>query len=106
MPGEIPIACLLPDATKQAREEEIAAKIFSSVQERRELPDGYAYRFDPDEDIAATLLEFIMFERQCCPFFTFDLRFEPDRGPIWLTLRGPEGTKEFLASFEVGSPTP
>jgi hypothetical protein len=105
MPGEIPIACLLPDKTRQAREEEIAAELFSAVQEKRELPDGYAYRFDPTEEIAAALFQFIVFERECCPFLTFDLRFEQGRGPIWLTLRGPDGTREFLDSFKVGSPT-
>jgi hypothetical protein len=104
---QIPIACLLPDATRQAREEEIAAAIFSAVLETRELPDGYSYRFQPGGEIASTLLQFIMFERECCPFFTFDLRFEPGGGPIWLTLRGPEGTKEFLESFAAGNaPTP
>jgi hypothetical protein len=35
-------------------------------------------------------------ERQCCQFLQFDLRLEPDEGPVWLTITGPEGTREFL----------
>jgi hypothetical protein len=33
----------------------------------------------------------------CCPFFTFELTFEPDSGPIWLRVRGQEGVKEFIS---------
>jgi hypothetical protein len=36
-------------------------------------------------------------KRECCRFFTFELRFEPDLGSISFRMRGPEGTKEFLA---------
>ena len=38
-------------------------------------------------------------QRACCPFFTFALVFEPQQGPLWLHLRGPAGTKEFVASM-------
>ena len=49
-----------------------------------------------EKDWATKLLDFIVFERACCPFFTFELTFEPDSGPIWLRLRGQEGVKEFI----------
>jgi hypothetical protein len=61
-----------------------------------ELEDGYAFRFPGDTIWAARLLQFVTSERECCPFFTFELVFEPGQGPIWLRLRGPEGVKEFI----------
>jgi len=44
--------------------------------------------------VVAGLLEVIVAERACCPFFTFELIFTPDQGPLWLRLLGPEGAKE------------
>ena len=38
-------------------------------------------------------------ERQCCRFLRFDLRVEPDVGPIALELTGPEGTEAFLEAL-------
>jgi hypothetical protein len=95
---DIPVACTL-DATDQARRGDEIAPLFGEVQETRELPDGYALRFPGDETWAARLLALIAEERACCPFFTFALVFEPQQGPLWLHLRGPEGTKEFVASM-------
>ncbi len=97
--ASIPIACLLPEEKLRERGEEVGAHLLASVEEMRELPDGYDYRFPGDWVWAERLLHFIEEERVCCPFFTFDLRFEPGQGPIWLSMRGPEGTKEFLESF-------
>jgi hypothetical protein len=96
---KLPIACLLPEENRRSREEELASEIFGAVQEIKELPDGYALRFPGDAEWITKLSEFVAFERVCCPFFTFEMTFEPAQGPIWLSLRGPEGTKEFVRSF-------
>ena len=68
-----------------------------------ELPDGYALRFPGDAIWAEKLIAFVVGERACCEFFTFELVFEPRQGPLWLHLRGPEGTKEVVASMLVRS---
>src|SRR5215471_8461622 len=39
--------------------------------------------------------EFITLERLCCPFYDFALESEREGGPVWLTLTGREGVKEF-----------
>ncbi|HET6261648.1 MAG TPA: hypothetical protein VFG99_05345, partial [Chloroflexia bacterium] len=93
---ELAIACRLSEAELAIREEELARDIFSNCQEVTELADGYAFRFAGDGEWAAKLVEFIAMERKCCPFFTFELGFEPQEGPIWLRLRGPEGVKAFI----------
>ena len=95
----LPIACTLGERELALRRAEIADTLVSGRQETRELPDGYALRFPGDEMWAARLLAFITGERTCCPFFTFELTFEPQLGPIWLHVRGPEGTKEVVASL-------
>lgn len=93
---DMEIACRLSEAEQSAREEELARDIFSNCQEVTELADGYAFRFAGDGEWAAKLVEFIALERKCCPFFTFELEFEPQEGPLWLRLRGPEGVKAFV----------
>jgi hypothetical protein len=93
---ELAIACKLSEAEQALREEELAKDIFSNCQEVAELGDGYAFRFPSDQEWAAKLVEFIGFERKCCPFFTFELAFEPQEGPMWLRLKGPEGVKSLV----------
>ena len=50
----------------------------------------------------ADLTEWIEFERQCCPFFEFEVvRIQQDE-TLWLHITGPEGVKEFiLDEFEL-----
>ena len=62
----------------------------------RELPNGYAFRFPADPTTVALVAEWAAGERLCCPFFDIDMRLEPEHGPLWLTLTGREGTKDFI----------
>lgn len=94
----VPIACTLAGGDRLRRGAEVA-ELFRARQEVRELPDGYAVRFPGEQVWAERLLAFIVAERECCPFFAFELRFEPGLGPIWLHLRGPEGTAGVVAAL-------
>ena len=96
MDDSIPLVCLLPEPELVARREQVVRALFSAVSEVREMPDGYALAFPGGAVWLTQLAEFIAFERRCCPFFTFELRCEPQQGPLWLTVRGPEGTKEMF----------
>jgi hypothetical protein len=99
MKTELPVACRLTEPALQERRNTVFEKVRPSVQEIRELEDGFAYRFPAEDDWLVSLTEFIRFERRCCPFLSFRMIVEPDDGPLWLELRGPSGTKEFLASL-------
>ena len=44
-------------------------------------------------------LEVIRVERDCCRFLEFTLRFDQDLDPVWLEMRGPEGTRAFLEAL-------
>ena len=92
---DVPFACTLSVSEKVTRSQE-TSDLFTNVQQVEELADGYALRFPGSDAWANTLLQFINFERGCCPFFTFGLVFEPKQGSIWLHLRGPEGIKAII----------
>ena len=91
-------ACTLVGREFAERKEAISRDLFAYADQVEELPDGFGYRFPAAEPWAAKALEFIAVERRCCPFFTFELVFEPDDGPIWLHLRGSEAIKAFVRS--------
>jgi hypothetical protein len=97
-----PVACTLSGEALRERGAWLTAAGLGAAQEIRELPDGYALRYNADADLARRLLAVIMAERECCPFFTFELAFAPDRGPLWLRLRGPEGTKAVIEGMLQG----
>ncbi|HUY79389.1 MAG TPA: hypothetical protein VMV29_21645 [Ktedonobacterales bacterium] len=93
-----PVACTLSNDELADRSVEVHA-MFAHVEATRELVDGYAFRFPGDAEWVARLAEFVAFERACCQFFTFELTFAPELGPVWLSLRGGEGVKEVAQSF-------
>ena len=93
-----PVACTLTLGEMAARSITVR-ELFSHVEATRDLADGMAFRFPGDPDWVKQLAEFVAFERACCQFFTFELTFAPDLGPVWLSLRGGEGVKEVAQSF-------
>ena len=90
---ELPIACNL-SGDEQVRRREAARGMLDRSRLVGEMEDGYEFAFPGDAEWAMRLTEFIVAERACCPFFTFELAFGP--GGILLRVRGPEGTKQFI----------
>jgi hypothetical protein len=98
MTTDIPIACSLDDPELARRAEQVKREVFAGAAERIELENGYAFRFPGDDAWKARIEEFIATERRCCPFFRFEVTYDPGLGPILLRLTGPEGTKQFIES--------
>lgn len=96
MSDDPPIACNLIDRKQIEHRQEVIAELFKDSRQVTELADGYALSYPGSAQWATKLLEFIVVERSCCPFFTFELVFEPNQGPILLRLRGAEGVKELM----------
>ena len=92
---EVPLACLLTGEDLKARGE-VVQPLMASYQQLQELEDGYAFQFPGNPEWIQQVVSFVTEERQCCPFFTFELQFEPDLGPIWLRLRGSAEIKALL----------
>lgn len=93
---KMPMACILPIAEQAKRREIIINDLFKGVEEKRELRDGFSFRYPGTDEWISKLSEFIVFERKCCPFLTFELLFASNSGPVHLHIRGSKGAKEFI----------
>ena len=89
------LACSLTGEALAARGE-VVRPLMASYQKLQELEDGYAFQFPGGSEWIQRVVSFVAEERQCCPFFTFELQFEPNLGPIWLRLRGSAEIKTLL----------
>ena len=98
MRQESPIACVMAalDEEQRRRRAELEAGLGARIEEVRELADGYAARLPSDARTLVEVAEFVTYERLCCPFLDFGIRVEREGGPLWLTLTGREGVKEFV----------
>ncbi len=92
------LCCGLTGNDEVAARHDMINALGAAALERQELPDGFAIRFPGDELMCGKLAKFIVFERVCCPFLSFNLDFEPNHGPIWMRVQGPTGAKEFIES--------
>jgi hypothetical protein len=79
---------------ERARHQELSRTLRTSVQEKSELRNGYAFRLPPSALVTAA--EWVSFERKCCPFFAFTLEQPKNQGPLWLRITGSEGVKAFI----------
>ena len=79
---------------ERAQHAELGQQLLAAIQERRELPNGYAFRLAASEWLVAA--RWAALERKCCPFFAFELDSAPDGGPLWLRLTGRAGVKAFM----------
>ena len=90
------LSCKLMPEELRIRKETVLAELKTKVLERKELPNGYAFKFTGDDQMVDQLVEFIKTERECCAFFVFDLSISGDKSEAWLTLTGVEGSKDFV----------
>src|SRR5438128_11009843 len=93
-----PIACDLTVFSLGERERHLALsqELFAACVKMRELSDGFAFLFNGKGTWCAKIAEWVMLERRCCPFLSFELVFAGDRGPAELRLRGRHGTTELI----------
>ncbi len=96
--SESPLACDLSaiSASDRPRYNELRRAVAASVIGKRELPDGLAIQVDIGQIALPQIAEWISFERKCCPFFEFRIDLAPELGPVWLSLTGRAGIKEFI----------
>jgi hypothetical protein len=53
----------------RAHYHQLVAALIRAIDEKRELPDGYAFRIKTERITAEQLVEWVNLEKQCCPFF-------------------------------------
>ena len=90
------LACRLVGPEFAARKERITGELFVHADTIVALDDGYGFRFPGFAPWLANIVEFIELERECCPFFRFEIVVEPNDGPLWLHLRGADGVQAFI----------
>ena len=95
----LPIVCELTSAEITARRATLLPGLLAQAAERIPLPNGFRWRFAASGEFLAAAAETMNTERQCCRFLRFVLAIEPDGGPIWLEITGPQGTAEFLETL-------
>jgi hypothetical protein len=91
------VSCKLTSAELQKRRETVLASLKAKVKERKELADGYSFRFDNTDEVIDELTDFIKSERQCCDFFNFGINVRND-GTLWFDLTGPKGAREMIGA--------
>ncbi|HEY1032927.1 MAG TPA: hypothetical protein VGD89_14220 [Flavipsychrobacter sp.] len=91
------LSCKLTSPELRKRKEEAIAKLKLQVIEKRELNDGYSYKFNSSDEMLDMVTAFIKSERLCCDFFNFKLTVTDDAF-MWLDIYGQEGAKEFITA--------
>jgi len=86
--NKVSLVCSLPSPQLAARRAEIQRFIAqaNSVVPR---PDGVLFAFENTAEIAHALVDFILFEQQCCSSIAYELRSEPRHSQFILQLRAP-----------------
>jgi hypothetical protein len=89
-----PVSCKLTTPELQKRKATVIADLKALVLERKELENGFSYKFEGTDEILDKLNDFIKTERMCCDFFTFQITVEEQTA--LLNITGPNGAKAFL----------
>lgn len=95
-----PVACTLSLSELRARAGDLLPGLVRRADLVEVVENGVRLRFagSPDDPLGA-IVKVIDAERQCCRFLRFDLRIESVDDPVWLTVTGPAGTREFLSEL-------
>lgn len=96
--NQSPLACDMTAIPAEQRPVHLAntRELFSRIDETRELPNGYEFRFADRPNVLRRLVDFVSLEKLCCPFLRFEISVEAENGPVWLRLTGRHGVKEFI----------
>lgn len=97
---DLPVVCTLTPATMATRKANLIGGLARRADQREVIADGLRFRFPADAlpAVAST----VDAERQCCRFLRFEITVEAAGGPVWLSLSGPPGTREFLSALIEG----
>ncbi|MBI2284009.1 MAG: hypothetical protein HYU71_09890 [Bacteroidetes bacterium] len=92
------LSCKLTTPELQKRKETVIESLKQKVLDKKELTNGYVYKFSGTDEVLDELTEFIKTERLCCEFFTFGLSISGDKSEVWLELTGMDGAKDFITA--------
>lgn len=93
-----PLSCKLMTPELQNRKETVLASLRKKVTQKKELENGYAFKFNGSDEMIDELTDFVKTERHCCDFFTFNLSISGDTSFLWFEITGPKEAKEFITT--------
>lgn len=90
------LSCKLTSAEMQKRKATVLGSLRKQILDKKEIANGYAFKFNGSDKMLDDLTAFIKSERECCDFFTFNLSIAGDKNEIWLELTGAKEAKAFI----------
>jgi len=95
------VQCSLIPEDLNIRKEELKKSILSKVVKRKEVSNGIIFYFNNEPNLLESVLEHIIIERQCCPFFKFDVSILPFNKGFALQISGSEDAIEMIKEYEL-----
>lgn len=92
----VELVCKFVGEELAEKKELLKKEIFSQVQKTEEANDGYVLYFEDKNDILLKLSDYLMIEKECCPFFTFNLNILSNSKGIALKIAGSDDAKSML----------
>jgi hypothetical protein len=87
---------------ERAHQKQLTQKLIASRTQIVETPKGYEFQFDPSNVSLSEVVEWVVTEEKCCPFYYFHIDLEREGSLVCLGLTGKEGIKRFIRSeFQV-----
>ena len=99
LPAPLPIACALSQAELATRRNELLPGLSSRADSQETIPGGFRWSFSEAKGLLQDVVSVVEAARRCCRFLRFRRTLEPDGGPLWMEVTGPEGAQEFLRSI-------
>lgn len=92
------ISCKLTTPELQQRQATILLSLRNQVIEKKELENGYAFKFPGSDTMIDELTAFVKTERLCCDFLKYNFLVTGDTTSLWFEITGPKGAKEFIGT--------
>ncbi len=80
------LVCNLPIDAQAVRRVDVFA-VLALALNARSLADGVEFSFPNTDDVASSIFDLVIAERNCCPQFDYEILFEPDHGPLHLRVK-------------------
>lgn len=90
------LACKLTTEALRDRKTSVIASLKKQILQKKELNNGFAYKFSGSDEMIDELVLFIKSERTCCDFFSFLLTIN-NKDEVWLEIRGSKEVKDFIS---------
>ena len=89
-------ACQLSKPELMKRKAALQKEVFSKVKNIEEISEGYIFHFEDKGELILKLVDYILAEKNCCPFFNQELSIKADGGGISWKISGSIEIKEIL----------